>query len=154
MWRFIVLGCLLLSLGSFAEETKSAPIKVPENFGSITVHIYGLRNADGHVRVALFSGKSGFPNNAKKALIVGVISVKDGTAGVRFDNIPPGEYAVSTYHDENDNKELDEDQSFKPTEGFGTSKDAQGTLGPPKYQDASFPFTGGKLTIKIHMRYL
>ena len=150
MKRTLLSICLLLLACSvFGADTNSpAPAS-----GSLTVYIYGLRSTDGHVRVALFPDKSGFPSDSKKALIVGVIKGADGRAGVRFDNIPPGTYAVACYHDENDNKELDEDQHFKPTEGYGISRDAKGTFGPPKFGDAKFEFSGASQTLNINLHY-
>jgi uncharacterized protein (DUF2141 family) len=49
---------------------------------------------------------------------------------------------VASYHDENDNGKLDTNAFGLPTEGYGFSNDAQGTLGPPSYTQAAFDFDG------------
>lgn len=71
-----------------------------------------------------------------------------------FQNLPAGEYAVSVYHDENNNKKMDTNFFGIPKEGVGASNNARGHLGPPKYKDAKFLFNGKSQTIQIQIVYL
>jgi len=41
-----------------------------------------------------------------------------------------------------------------PREGVRASNNAKGRFGPPKFEDASFHFTGGKVELKITVTYL
>jgi uncharacterized protein (DUF2141 family) len=55
-----------------------------------------------------------------------------------LDNIAPGKYAVSLFLDENSNGKLDTGAFGIPTEKTGFSNNAQGTYGPPKFDDCQF----------------
>ncbi|MEM9649556.1 MAG: DUF2141 domain-containing protein, partial [Bacteroidota bacterium] len=49
-----------------------------------------------------------------------------------------GDYAISVYHDENNNGKLDKYLGFYPKEVYGCSNQARGNYGPPKWKDAKF----------------
>ena len=48
------------------------------------------------------------------------------------------------FHDENANGKIDRNFVGIPKEGYGTSNDAKGFMGPPKYEDAKFELTADK----------
>ncbi len=73
---------------------------------------------------------------------------------VVFESLPPGEYAISVFHDENKNGKMDSNFFGIPKEGVGASNDAKGQLGPPHDKDAKFNFTGNTQSIIINMIYL
>jgi len=52
--------------------------------------------------------------------------------------VPLGTYAVTVYHDVNDNQKLDTNWIGIPKEPVAISNNAKGRLGPPKWKDASF----------------
>jgi uncharacterized protein (DUF2141 family) len=80
-----------------------------------------------------------------------VVDIKSGTASVTFKDVPKGTYAISVYHDENNNGTLDRNGFGMPTEGYGTSNDAKGFMGPPKFEDAKFTISNkAKANINIH----
>jgi uncharacterized protein (DUF2141 family) len=66
----------------------------------------------------------------------------------------PGTYAVSVFHDENSNGKLDRNILRMPKEGVGVSNNAAGHFGPPKFDDMAFHYQGGRLDLKITVRYL
>lgn len=103
---------------------------------AIPVRIVGLRNDAGEVLVALFTSAANF--DAHQALRGGTAAITDGTAQVVFANVPPGTYAVSFIHDENSNGKLDTNAFGIPTEGFGFSRDATGSFGPPAFEQVRF----------------
>ena len=55
-----------------------------------------------------------------------------------FKDIPVGIYAVSVFHDENDNGKLDTNSFGIPNEQFGCSNNAKGFMGPSKWKNAKF----------------
>ena len=61
-----------------------------------------------------------------------------------FENIPKGTYAVSIFHDENNNGKLDTNFFGIPNEDYGCSNNAKGFMGPPKWQDAKFKLNTNK----------
>ena len=78
---------------------------------------------------------------------------KSGEVQVSFENISPGDYAISVMHDANENNELDSNAFGIPKEGFGFSNDVMGMFGPPSFEKAKFKFTGDNI-ISITLKYL
>jgi uncharacterized protein (DUF2141 family) len=111
------------------------------------------RNDQGNVYCAIWRGPRGFPTERQRA----VSHTRDRTIVGRraqcvFFGLPPGEYAVAAFHDENGNDDLDQGAFGVPTEGTGASNDARGFMGPPPYEGARFQLTGApvhRLTIRM-----
>ena len=115
---------------------------------NLTVSISGLKSNSGMVQVGLFNSEGKFLKSAVK----GVSSeIKSNAATVTFTNIPPGEYAISVYHDKNKNGKLDTNFMGIPSEDFACSNNAKGFMGPPKYQDAKFDLIkDSKIEVKFN----
>ena len=121
---------------------------------TIRIEIGGLRNDKGQVFCALYSSPDGFPKNSEKAVVKTDAPIVDKKAVCEFSGIETGTYAVSVFHDENSNGRLDPNFMGIPREGVGASNGARGHFGPPKFDDASFHFSGGQLNLKITLAYL
>jgi uncharacterized protein (DUF2141 family) len=109
-----------------------------------------VRNGDGQVLVAVFDSADTFAKEGKE--VVGVsAAIAGGTARTVIAGLKPGRYAVAGFHDENGNGKLDTNLLGIPTEGYGFSRDARGTLGPPSFGAAAFdlPDTGAKQTFTM-----
>jgi uncharacterized protein (DUF2141 family) len=144
-----------LSTGIFLMLTFCALARTPpaqENL--IRVEISGLRNDRGKVMCALFASASDFPKHADKAVMRNTAAIADRRAVCEFGGVAPGTYAVSVFHDENSNGRLDTNFMGIPREGVGASNNAKGHFGPPKFEAASFRYSGGKLDLKINIDYL
>lgn len=147
-WRLVSLGAALVA-GFGASGQTPAPA---ENV--IHVEISGLRSDKGQMLCALYSSAEAFPKKADKAVTQLTAKIAERQATCDFTGIAPGTYAVSVVHDENSNGKLDTNFVGMPREGVGASNDAKGHMGPPKFGAASFPYRGGRLELKIHIRYL
>jgi uncharacterized protein (DUF2141 family) len=99
---------------------------------------------EGQVACALFT-KGQWLGETDKPVFA---AIRNRRAVCVFRNVRPGVYAISAFHDENRNKELDTNFLGIPTEGWCTSRNAKGFLGPPKFDDAKFEYRGGRLTLK------
>jgi uncharacterized protein (DUF2141 family) len=120
----------------------------------IRVEISGLRSDKGKVMCALFSSAGDFPKRADKAVMRSAATIASGHAVCEFSGIATGTYAVSVIHDENSNGRLDTNFIGIPREGVGASNNAKGHFGPPKFDAASFRYSGGRLDLKITIDYL
>jgi len=135
-----VIGLMLVQ--SFAQTS-----------GTLIIEIGSFRNDDGKVAVSIHNSEKGFPGSEETMVQAKYASIKDGKAILEFTDLPFEEYGVSAYHDENANEELDTNWIGIPKEGTAASNNAQGKMGPPKYEDAKFDFKEDNQTIQFEIIY-
>jgi len=117
--------------------------------GNINIYITGIEHENGTLYIALFSENDKF---LEEASIEKKIPVeKQKKFEVTFENIPCGTYAVSVYHDLDDNGKLDSNFIGIPKEPVGFSNDHQPKMGPPKFDGAKFSLQQDKLDLTINM---
>jgi uncharacterized protein (DUF2141 family) len=119
----------------------------------IRVDIDGMRSDKGQVLCAIYSSADGFPKDADKARGRTHSAISGGYGSCEFPGLEPGTYAVAVFHDENSNGKLDTNFMGIPREGTGASNNAKGHMGPPKFDDAAFHFSGGRMEVKIRVNY-
>ena len=116
---------------------------------TIEVSMINFDNDKGTVKIGLYNSAGTFLNNEYKSLSS---KIENETAAVTFKDVPDGVYAISCYHDEDDNGKLNMFLGMMPTEDYGTSNNAPANFGPPKWYDAKFEIKDGKtkkFTIKL-----
>jgi len=146
----MIVGKRILTLLLFATPVSGGA----QAADTIHADIARFRNEKGHVLCAIFSTPADFPQNATKAIARTSAVISGDHAACEFVGIRPGRYAISVFHDENDNGKLDTKMFGIPREGVGASNEARGHFGPPKFEDAAFWFRGGRLDLKINLAYL
>jgi len=109
-------------------------INAQNNNQNIEVNISNIKTSEGTIIVGLYKNQKDFLNKAYKGK-----AIKPNKTGVQvvFENIEPGVYAISLYHDEDDNKKLNTFIMI-PTEPYGVSNNAKGQFGPPQWEKAKF----------------
>lgn len=123
--------------------------------GNLKISVSNIRSNKGEIEVVLFNKSGGFPDDRKKAYKIIRGKIDNGKCDVVFINIPFDQYAVCVYHDENNNKKIDETWYGMPTEGVGVSNNPKvGILGPPNFERAKFEFNLNKTSLTINMKYL
>ena len=122
--------------------------------GRISIRIDNIRNTEGHLNIALFRNKKGFPDEPDKAYVLAQIATNEPPCEVVIENIPYGSYAVSILHDENGNSKMDKTWLGKPKEGFGTSNNPKIRLGPPQFDESGFVLDREAVTMVITMKYM
>lgn len=68
-------------------------------------------------------------------------------------DLPPGEYALSVIHDENDNGRLDTILKV-PREGFGFSRNPAIRMGPPRFDETRFEIATDPVAQSVRIRYI
>jgi len=119
----------------------------------VSVIVTGLRNAKGQVLACLTAQPKGFPDCRKDPAAKQAIVPAAATVRIDFGPVPAGRYAISLIHDENANRKMDM-ALIMPKEGYGFSRDAAVTMGPPKFDKAAFEVAGAAVEQKARMRYL
>ena len=112
---------------------------------SLVVTVKNVRSDTGAIYVSLYSGDSTFmrPN---LATVTQKVAATQGEVKVTFKNLRVGRYAVVSFHDENDNGQLD-----ASTEGVGFSKEP---AGEPKFMHSAFIFDGSRdMKLEVSLKY-
>lgn len=139
MYLLFILACWLLPTHS-------------TNFSkhSITLKVTNLQSEKGTIRAVLCNDHNQWLSSSK--YYVGKNCKVEGQAAceLTFTNIPSGTYAISLYHDENDNGALDLGAFRIPEEPYGFSNNPSSMFGPPSFEEASFQLQNHlTLTIKL-----
>jgi uncharacterized protein (DUF2141 family) len=106
-----------------------------------------VKTNNGEVIVALFDEATFM----KAAPLQGLSSkIENGKATVRFQNIMPGEYGITLFHDTNGNKQMDFEANGMPKENYGVSNNVM-SFGPPQWKDAKFTVKEEPVELEIIM---
>ncbi|MEQ8459231.1 MAG: DUF2141 domain-containing protein [Sandaracinaceae bacterium] len=114
------------------------------------------RSDDGRVFCAIWGARDGYPTRREHAVGQAMDRTIEGhRAHCVFEDVPPGEYALAAFHDENANNDLDRNIFGIPSEGTGASNDAYNAFGPPSWDDARFLFGRTEQTrqLRVHIHY-
>ena len=115
----------------------------------ITLTINNIEKLKGEIKVGIYNKESNFLEEDATVKNYS-IKVKGNTAVLVINDLPAGEYAVATYHDENSDNKCNRNFIGIPTEGYGFSNNFKPKFGPPKFKDCKFSVTASKnLTIKM-----
>ena len=114
---------------------------------TITVEVEDIESNKGKMYFALFDNEPDFLDKRYKSAIEVISLNKSITI---FKNIPSGTYAVSVFHDKNNNGKLDTNFVGVPKEDYGCSNNAKGFMGSPKWKNAKFTLNQDiKFSIKL-----
>lgn len=113
----------------------------------IELEIININSDYGKMMIGLYDSKGNWLNIPFKGAFGQIL---DGKSKATFSNIPAGTYAISVFHDDDDDGELNTFLGI-PTEDTGSSNDAPARFGPPKWEAAKFIVEGKpiKQTIKL-----
>ena len=119
----------------------------------LTVSVTGIASAEGQVTFRVYQGKKDWLED-DGAVVEESLSLADWSEGKEVKHsfeLPPGEYAVSVYHDEDGDDKLDSNFIGIPKEPAGLSNKPKARMGPPKYADAAFelPEEGLAITVEV-----
>ncbi len=117
------------------DSMTAAPTITDATTSSLTVKVTGLNSDEGTLKIGVYNSEGTWLANSQYRQIT---DIENRTATVVFENIPEGTYGISTYHDENNNSELDKGLFGIPSEPYASSRGAKGRFGPPKWKDAKF----------------
>jgi uncharacterized protein (DUF2141 family) len=140
--KFISLViCLAFSSITFGQS------KVIANRGS-------FKNNKGVCRVCLFNNAASFSGKGAPVQCL-TIDIKDKSAQAVFLDMPPGIYAVSFFHDANNNNSFDTNFLGIPKEGYGASRNNLPFAAAPTFEGNKFTLpVNSAITLTMRLRYL
>jgi uncharacterized protein (DUF2141 family) len=116
--------------------------------GELSVELASVRAAPGEIIVSLLDPKAYDQHGAPIASQH--LPAQPGTMQLRFDDVAPGRYAVSAYHDENGNRQLDRGDYGIPIESWGFSNNPD-VMRRPTFEEAAITIGDDVSTIRIDM---
>ena len=121
---------------------------------TLTVVATGLKNDKGEVQFSLYNKKGTIPDKTlSKYYKMKRVAITGTTAKAVFKDLPKGRYAVSVFHDENNNGKIDKGL-IMPKEGVGLSNyKTINFFNLPNFKEASFLLEHNK-EVKIGVIYL
>ena len=119
----------------------------------LTVTTTKLHSNNGVVQFALYNKEGTIPDKTQTHYFKKIrVKITDKKATATFKDLPKGRYALSVYHDENNNGKIDKGMLL-PTEGVGLSNFTSIDLFHlPDFKSASFKLDKDK-TVPIHLHY-
>lgn len=132
---FFFVALTLISVESFAQH-------------KIEVVITNVEEIKGNMMVAVYNNEGDFMKkhfDVKKAKITGKEVV------VIFEDVKPGEYAITLFQDKNENLKLDTNVVGMPKEPYGFSNNVMGNMGPPSFEQAKVKVDADK-KLSINLR--
>lgn len=115
------------------------PVVAEELTGILIVEISGLKNASGDVYIAVYdSDDNWLSDETFEDTKVSIAEALDGDLVRTELQLPLGAYALTVFHDTDNDGELDTNFIGIPKEPIAMSNNAVAKFGPPKYEDAVF----------------
>lgn len=142
MNRFILSTCICFVF--------SATLGAQNNSGLI-LKVTNVKAAKGNIMVAFYQSADNFLGDD---IYKGVIIPVESTGEIRYpiNDLPKGSYAISIYHDKNENGELDSNLLKIPKEPYGFSNNARGTFGPPSFEKAQIEIVNEGQEVAIRLK--
>lgn len=137
---------VLLSIGFNFTSVSESTIS-----DKLLITVSNIKSAEGNIMIAVYDAGQEFLG---QEMVTGKVErvTQTGEMTIVIDDLPFGEYAISIYHDENANENLDTNFFKLPTEPYGFSNDARGTFGPPSFEDAKIIFKSNQREFSIRLK--
>lgn len=127
------------------------PMLLANGPASVDVTVTGIRSTKGMLSVCVMPTRAGFPACAKAGSgNKQRVAITGGTVRVRFANLPNGSYAVTAFHDEDNDGNLKTNFIGIPKEGVAISGKVGGI---PSFGKSAVP-VGPGTAMTLAMRYL
>ena len=116
------------------------------------VDVSALRNAKGVIHACLSRDPRHFPDCSRDPQAL-KLTVPASTHRIRFAGFAPGNYALTLFHDQNDNGRLDTTLGI-PREGFGFSRNPAVRFGAPRFGQVNIELPSGYTRHSVRMQYI
>lgn len=111
----------------------------------LTIKVEGIKQVENSsIMIAVYNDEDAFLDQDlmfKKVEVPADSSVIEYT----FKELPQGYYAISMYHDEDNDNEMDRKWYGPPKEGYGFSNNFTSNIRPARFDDASFKLMEDKI---------
>lgn len=119
---------------------------------SVQVNIQEASSDRGMIRILLFSGAVGFPDQVGKAVKSFSLPPKNQQVAFTITDLVPGTYALAVIHDQDSNGKLSSNAVGYPIEKFGFSNNPKVYFSPPSFEKAAFVLRKTPVKVTISLR--
>lgn len=125
----------------------------PKENGQIDLQITNTESEYGVIRILIFKGSGGFPEERSKAFQALSIPVLKREEKYSIDDLPPGEYALSIFHDEDGDGKMRKNPVGYPLEKYGFSNNPKILFSIPSFEKCAVQIRKGETKLlKIELR--
>ncbi len=114
----------------------SATVNTQEK-GTLRIVVNNIRDHAGKIHVAIYNSEDTFLETDHIFADQSAEVNNESELVITIENLEPGTYGLSLFHDVNNNGELDKNFMGIPKEPFGFGNDSMGAMGPPSFENAS-----------------
>ncbi len=108
----------------------------------LTLTFKGVQKPTGAILFVLVNSEAAYEDKAA-AVAQDMLAVSGAVVTTRFADLPPGRYAIKAFHDLDGDGKMATNPFGMPTEPFAFSNNADGVMGPPKWEAAAFEVKAG-----------
>jgi uncharacterized protein (DUF2141 family) len=127
---------------------------LPARGAEVHAAIEGLNSAKGHVICGIFRSADGFPKETHKTFKLLRLPANPSGVQCAFPDLPAGTYAISVFHDENDDGTLNANFLGMPREGYGVSNNHTYAAHAPGFEESQFTLDAqGTSELRIRLKY-
>jgi len=116
----------------------------------LTLKLSGIESSQGVIYIGLYNQELGF-TEIDKTFMNWIVPAKKGQQLVELKDIPNGQYAISIFHDTNNNGILDKNFLGIPNEIYGFSNNARAILSAPTFAECTFTYNSN-LDMEIELK--
>lgn len=123
------------------------------DFGTIKLVISETSSDEGVIQLLIFDQEKGWPESLDDAWKIVTLPIENGIAKKTITNVPAGNYAVTVFHDQDENGVIRKNKIGYPVDNFGFSNNPSLFFGVPSFEKCSRKVTSGKSTLfEIELR--
>lgn len=141
MKQIFLVFLIILHAGVFAEDTGA----------ELIINITGIKENKGLIRVGVFKTEADYKLKTNQ-FRQGSYPIEGKSLTVKYQQIPPGFYAIILYHDINNNDQNDSNAIGIPREPFGFSNNVTPGLSLPDFEKTKFEVTDKNIALDISLQ--
>lgn len=151
-WWTILL-VMLLTTGPLSAQEPATPPAAPTTV-PVSVRVSGVASATGKLTVHVYNDPDPKVFLKREFLIIrqDLANQQPGQVAQVSIPLPPGEYAISAYHDRNDNGKIDSNLIGVPSEPYGWANRVHPKWSPPAWKDVRVTVAAGMNPVEIEVR--
>ncbi len=118
----------------------------------LNLNVANIKENKGVVRILIFSESEGFPEDVSQAVKSLSIPVSNFSASTQLTDLPPGKYAISIFHDVDNDGKLKKNTFGIPSEPYGFSNNPTLLFGAPSFSKCAFTLGSESKKIEISLK--